>query len=565
MEIKPELLSFQKLLEGRLFRIPEYQRAYSWQARQRQDLFGDIERVHGVPMAAPRSTHFMATIVGLRRDVRLIQTNEFHVIEVVDGQQRITTLVLLLKAIERVLTTGNEDEQSLAADLRKMLVKKDDVSLALLQTNHDSSRYCSTFLREGTHPPATVARNVADHELLNAMEDCEAFVRSWTAGKRSAVDLLALVKNRLQFILHEIADEGLVYTVFEVLNSRGLEVSWMDRLKSQLMGIAFESRSGNEKEIIDELHRIWCDIYQRIGTRHGLDDEALLSAGTLRSILEPGRRLSAEDAVHTLLGAAGGTAKGAIDVSRWLLSVTEAVDRVHRDRRLDGVTDIYQARLLAVAILLRPDFSDAERKRLLRAWEKVSFRIYGMYRKDARVSVGDYVRLAWNCLQSAWGAEDIRSRIETIGLSYPIAGAISALRDANCYEGWQPELRYFLFRHEEYLAAKRGQRFDNEQWNRIWADTPAKSIEHVWSQSKGDQFPTATGVFVHRLGNLTLLPPGLNSKLGAKDPIDKKAEYLRTGLFVAADVADRIPAWDRAAIEKREQELLAWAASEWSD
>lgn len=565
MQIKPELLSLQKLLEGRLFRIPEYQRAYSWQDRQRQDLFDDIDRVAGVPMSAPRSTHFMSTIVGLRREVRLIQTNEFHVIEVVDGQQRITTLILLLKAIERALSTGGEDERSLALDLRKMLVKRDDVSLALLQTNHDSSHYCSTFLRDGTHPSATTARTVADHELLKAMEDCERFVQSWTARRRSLDDLLALVKNRLEFIFHEIADEGLVYTVFEVLNSRGLEVSSMDRLKSQLMGIAFETRSGNEKEIIDELHRIWCDIYQRIGTRHGLDEETLLTAGTLRSILEPGRRLGAEDAIRTLLSLTNGTAKGAIDVSRWLLSVTDAVDALHRNRRLDAVTDIYQARLLAVAILLRRDFSGAERSEVLRAWEKVSFRIYGMYRKDARVSVGDYVRLAWNCQQSLWGANYIKSQISQIGFAYPIGGAVAALRDANCYEGWQPDLRYFLFRYEEHLAGLRGQQFDNEQWNRIWADTPAKSIEHVWPQSKGDAHQTPTGIFVHRLGNLTLLPPGLNSKLGAKDPVDKKADYLRTGLFVATDVADRIPTWDRAAVEKREEELLAWAATEWAD
>jgi Protein of unknown function (DUF1524) len=218
-----------------------------------------------------------------------------------------------------------------------------------------------------------------------------------------------------------------------------------------------------------------------------------------------------------------------------------------------------------VAILLRRDLSEAERAQLLRAWEKVSFRTYGMFRKDARVSVGDYVRLAWNCQRGALGAQYMKSEIARIGLAYPIAGAVAALRDANCYEGWQPDLRYFLFRYEEHLAELRGQHFDNEQWNRIWADTPAKSIEHVWPQSKGDQFPTATGVFVHRLGNLTLLPPGLNSKLGAKDPVDKKAEYVRTGLFVAADIADRIPTWDRAAIEKREEELLAWAASEWAD
>ena len=44
--IHPQYLTLSKLLNGRLFHIPEYQRAYSWTSRERQDLFGDIEKVH---------------------------------------------------------------------------------------------------------------------------------------------------------------------------------------------------------------------------------------------------------------------------------------------------------------------------------------------------------------------------------------------------------------------------------------------------------------------------------------------------------------------------------------
>ena len=43
--IHPQHLTLSKLLDGRLFRIPEYQRAYSWTSNERKDLFGDIEKV----------------------------------------------------------------------------------------------------------------------------------------------------------------------------------------------------------------------------------------------------------------------------------------------------------------------------------------------------------------------------------------------------------------------------------------------------------------------------------------------------------------------------------------
>jgi uncharacterized protein with ParB-like and HNH nuclease domain len=98
MRLNPQHLTVSKLMQGRLFRIPDYQRAYSWQKRQRDDLFADIREVH-----RSGRDHFMATVVGLARDTRVIDADEFAVVELVDGQQRITTLVILLKAIEKAL------------------------------------------------------------------------------------------------------------------------------------------------------------------------------------------------------------------------------------------------------------------------------------------------------------------------------------------------------------------------------------------------------------------------------------------------------------------------------
>ncbi len=560
MDIQPQLLTLNKLLNGRLFRIPQYQRAYSWTRTQRLALFNDIEKV----FVKAGSSHFMATIVGLRRENRLIGTDEFHVVDVVDGQQRLTTLVVLLKAIQQV-STNSEIDAPIGREIGALLVKADALAPVLLQTNHDSSAHCLTYLRMGTHPAPETATTAADHRLLGAMADCESFVAKWLNDGRKLAELLALLKNRLQFILHEIADEALVYTVFEVLNSRGLAVSQFDCLKSALMGTAFEASTGNAAENIEELHGIWREIYAAVGLHAGVSAEALKFAATLRVPDQPSRTLSEVDSVRVLRTAAGNTAKGVVAVSRWILSVTKAVAELRADRRLHGVTDISQARLLAVAILLREDLSQDERTALRAAWEKVSFRIYGMHNKDARTGVGDYVRHAWLCGHSLPPAKDVLAGIIAIGSYFPIGEAIAARRDANCYEGWQPQLRYLLFRYEEHLAKQHGQTFANEQWARIWETTAAESIEHVCPQSAGSGFQTKRGIFVHRLGNLTLLPPGLNSKLGAKDPDQKKSEYTKTGLAIAVDVAARIPTWNRAAVERRENEILAWAKTEWCD
>ena len=227
-DIQPRLVTLNQLLTERLFRIPEYQRNYSWRQKHRNHLFEDIERTWS--LGGDRA-HFMATIVGLRRGKETTLTNEHQVIEVVDGQQRITTLVILLKAIAKAIHHFGADGQRIGQSLNKLLVKQDKASLLQLQTNHDTSHHFAQYLRTGNHPPSESAVTLANRELLSAIENCEQFVSNWPRNNgRTLEDLVIFVKNKIRFIFHEISDEALVYTVFEVLNSRGLDVSWFDRL-----------------------------------------------------------------------------------------------------------------------------------------------------------------------------------------------------------------------------------------------------------------------------------------------------------------------------------------------
>ena len=563
LDIKPEYLSLDRLLNNRLFRIPHYQRAYSWQSKQRNDMFQDIKKLSG----NDKNFHFMATVVGLRRDTRRIVSDEYNEIEVVDGQQRLTTLVILLKTIQKKLDRS-DNLKNQAQDLHKLLVKQDAASLILLQTNHDRSEYFANFLRHGTYPSVSEAHTLADRELLMAIRECESFVDKWD----DQIELLGIIKNQLKFIFHEINDEAAVYTVFEVLNNRGLHVSWLDRLKSMLMSVAYEDNQGNRSEHINELHQIWGRIYEAIGLHQGLSTESLRFCATLKSPSQLSRVFDEEKAVQSLMNQCNSNAAEAIAVSEWLCVVTNTVNRFLKDKShsRSAVTKIAQARLLAVAIILR-NFSGRKEKTLLDQWEKTSFRIYGLCRKDARTGVGSYVRLAWDILNDTESdAGKISESMKAISIepNHIISTALRQLKNTNCYEGWEDELRYLLFRYEEYLAEKQGQRFRSEQWNRIWQESAAKSIEHILPQSRGSQEPLENqeGVFIHRLGNLLLLPPGLNSSLQDREPEAKVNDYRNTGLLIAANVAQTIERdgeWGIEQIEKREQELLHWIEREW--
>ena len=102
-----------------------------------------------------------------------------------------------------------------------------------------------------------------------------------------------------------------------------------------------------------------------------------------------------------------------------------------------------------------------------------------------------------------------------------------------------------MYRYEEDKAEDI---FTNEQWARIWEQSASHSIEHIQAQETGSRF-------VHFLGNLMLLPPGLNSKLSTAKPKDKVAEYRATGLRAAADVADVIESrgWGSSQVQETQE------------
>ncbi len=559
IKIQPQYLSLAKLLDRRLFRIPDYQRAYSWTSQQRKDLFEDLIKTHA---KGKDEGHFMAAVVCLRRETKELGTDEFQMLDVVDGQQRITTLIILFKAICLALDPEHGPEKKLLEEMSDLLVKPDSDELLLLQTNHDSSHHFADFLRKGKSVAVTTAKTTADRQILSAIEDCQQFLRKWKENGNDLLSLGALLKNRLYFLLHEIEEEKAVYTVFEVLNSRGLSVSWLDRLKSILMGIAFELPKADNDALIKELHTKWRDIYAVIGLRQGLSTESLRFAATLRASAAPSRPMSEEDSVHALRDLALNDAKRLREVASWLLEVTKATDQVVANHRLNAVTRISQARLLAVAINLRDDLSKGDKERLLAQWERVTFRIYGMMGNDARTRVGDYIRLAWKIVNGKLASEDISKGIAAIGEDFPIEDAVDELREANCYEGWEVELRYFMFKYEEHLSKQKGMNFSNDQWEKIWMASPSDSIEHIHAKSKAPEKQK------HRLGNLVLLPPNLNSKLGDTSAKEKAYSYFKTSLLVAGRVSamiDKRGTWSKKEIQAWEDELTTWATTEWAD
>lgn len=573
--LEPKYFVLQTLFAERVFRIPHYQRFYSWGTRQREDLFADLRTLAD---ARPDQHHFMATLVCFRTpETKTVGVSQYRIYDVVDGQQRLTTLILLLKSIELAMEADSADR----TELHNVIVKRDS-QLILLQTNNSNELIFNRFLRDGVAPSEPETETRADENLAEGIDECREFVAQWQA-ERPLAELLRLVMHRLGFVVYDTEDPRAVYTVFEVLNSRGLAVDWLDKCKSMLMGRAFELAPSPQVQAteIDSLQAIWGNIYREIAKENVSGEYVLRIAATLFHGPGVSRPRSAEDSLEVMRAEADGFQKPR-EFSARLLTIARQLTTLASDAQLGPVTEILHSRILAVALLLAGGVNDQERGILLDQWERTTFRIFGLHGYDARNKIGDYVRLATRIVRGDPTMQthtEILAALQEIGAKCPIdRGVTQGLANRDCYGDDVDLCRYVLWRYEEHLAtaAGAGATPDPAERTAIWQRTANDTVEHIFPQAgesaagwrnqmrngNGPAEPVAD--HVGRIGNLILLPKALNSQARTRPFAEKKQLYTRHNLRSVLEVLEK-EQWTLREIEEREQRILDWARRRWAD
>ena len=189
------------------------------------------------------------------------------------------------------------------------------------------------------------------------------------------------------------------------------------------------------------------------------------------------------------------------------------------------------------------------------------FRFYVLAGNDARDRVGQSIHLAADVYNGNRSLKQVIDELDEIAnVSHDEVAA--ELDEVYVYDRWTAEeIIYFFSKYEERLSAESGEEVDQVTWGKIWENASKdKSVEHIFPQKdpegnwkgKGRQNVNPES-FVHRLGNLLVLPPGINSKAGTKCFADKVEVYKNAkGLHYVSKVM-RLRDWNLAAIEKRER------------
>ncbi len=235
MNIKPVDRTIKQLLDSGFYRIPRFQRPYSWDKENVEDLWSDA-------IATDDPDYFIGSFVFYR------SRDHGDTYMVVDGQQRLTTLTLLLASVRNALDAI--DRESLALGIQKLIERPDinnDVRF-VLQTE-TSYPYLQEHIQkhgEPELPPSAGKEEEAlqsaylylDSRVQAAVEavEVDSTVPARNRPKAKEAQLLKIRDNalRLQLIVVELTTEDDAYLIFETLNTRGKDLGISDMVKNHL-------------------------------------------------------------------------------------------------------------------------------------------------------------------------------------------------------------------------------------------------------------------------------------------------------------------------------------------
>jgi hypothetical protein len=297
-----------------VYRVPEYQRQYSWQREHFQDLWNDIQQ----GIAYDRMHHLdEITVVPFRDD-------DPTTLEVIDGQQRLTTLALLICAM-RDLYTDRGGPEKYVNQLHALLEATDrDANtvrrLKLLEEPGDDEAY-ETIYNAGNVESVSGQIGAAYRFYRNELESCDA----------DRVDeIRAYIIDQLSFVRTVVEDLDQAFIMFETTNSRGLDLSALQMSKSILMRIAH--RRGKSKP--SEVQRVWMDILGSAKTADGSKPKrAIKDILVVTDRFETKIELSNRGFVQHIRDVfSERTDEPVADVLRWLADELEAYERIKRAR-----------------------------------------------------------------------------------------------------------------------------------------------------------------------------------------------------------------------------------------
>ncbi|MCC6785891.1 MAG: DUF262 domain-containing protein [Planctomycetes bacterium] len=556
--MQTELYSLSKIFTENLFRIPDYQRGYSWGPTQLKHFWSDIVlldsgRDHYTGVLTLEEVD-AETTTKWTDDLWIITSKRYRPYYVVDGQQRLTTSLILLQCIIEKAGQNGELNYSTVAEIRKKYIfesRDKGISRSHIfgyERDNPSYEYLKTrIFNDSSDDHSTGEETIYTHNLIAAKSFFKDQLSQYQADQLESI--YTTLTQHLLFNIYVISKDIDVFVAFETMNNRGKPLSYLELLKNRL--IFLSTRLGVDDVERSKLRRVinesWKTAYHFLGRNrerplnddHFLDVQFVLYIGTQPQAANTPdkpprdlwryRRHRDDLRVHLLesyftsrnVFEAGDhsdgsgkllTAKSLYGYAHDLKRCVETYYRLFNpeDSEYSDDVRIHLARIgrlgwrdtlpLAVAsIHQRPESSDIEL--LLANLERFLFvlSLRFQYEDEDLDAIALGVQVAKNSESVRAAAEKIHSITEKRVAKLEMAETAVTLSRTQYY-GWRP-LAYLLFEYEQELKKRSRSNRDKIVWKEFCREdfeTDYSTIEHIYPQKPRDQY------WKDRFGSLTV-------------------------------------------------------------
>ncbi|WP_187943853.1 DUF262 domain-containing protein [Helicobacter pylori] len=568
-----ELLNLDGVIEKGVFEIPSYQRGYAWQMKQLEDFWNDLEHVSKLE----NKFHYMhsLTLRGLENEF------ESSAFEIIDGQQRLATSLILLGLLAK--TTKNENYS--LANLKSILSYNfyyHDIGEAFraITEEEDLEKFKTSFY----------AKN-----LIEAYAFFKEKISDTPVGTLEKM-FDALIKKML-FSVVELNDNRIdPFSSFETINNRGKDLSTLELLKNRLHFVVHkicdeEDLENLQNEINDTYTRIYHDL------RSFEDDhlDSFLKHFVAYYYGESGKKFKERlletefdaykkydaypydeyEKINELLFYVSCSSKvwyflHTLDDEELRIEITPKMRiLLEKMRRLNALSDnAFLPLLLSLLTIQRvgknggkQPYATKELEGLLEYLERFGFLIYGVAEKKGTAK-NEWIELAFEAFRAyRYGEENIAIKdLPTLEKSFFNRQGNSALelleenihskKNIEKWYQWGKALNYLLYEYELYHNPETTLNFDSS----------IESIEHILPQKPDQGYSVKEKSWaknphvVHALGNLLLISKNANSSLSNKPFEEKRKAYLK-GSYSEKEVAKNA-SFGITEIQKRSEKLL---------
>jgi Protein of unknown function DUF262/Protein of unknown function (DUF1524) len=562
---KTENNTFRKLFgNGLTYNIPRFQRDYSWTDVEWDELWLDIQDATK-PDGEP--AHYMGYLV--------LQTQNDKTFDVIDGQQRLTTLSIIVLAIlrnlKRLVEAGKDPEQNQQRldQIRSSYIGYLDpvtlVAASKLTLNRNNNDYYQTYLvplaalpQRGFKASEHAMRKASDWFEKRVLEFANAATDADTSTGVALAKLLESICDKLFFTVITVSDELNAYKVFETLNSRGVRLSATDLLKNYLFSVLHrDTVHENEMSAMDDR---WERLVSRLGETdlpdflriHWMSRNGLVRQSELFKTIRA--KIDKRAEVFALLNALDADVDPYLGLispesSDWSPELKDSAALL----RMFGVRQPYALLIAARRVLNANDFTA-----LLRIIVNISFR----YNVIGTMQAGEQERVYSDVAArlSAGTIADLASIIEALRPVYLGDAGFKAAFASKELKTTQSRnnriMRYILCNLERQAGGA-----DHDR------DSATFTVEHILPQNPEggwNQFSEIeTDANIYRIGNMALLETTLNRDIGNAAYGVKRAAFEGSMFETTKKIAIDNDEWTPQRVIARQNAMAKVAISIW--